>query len=430
MNHGIKVLLLSFCLVTGGGLTSALAVDTGRNHSSKGTRTGDIAEAARLYHTATGMLVSARLLNGREAEQKLKAAIEMLYQSAQMNFAPAQYSLGSCYDQGFGVKPDPAEAVVWWRKAAELGHADAQYNLALCYARGKGVAKDGAAAEYWCRKTVAQGHHGAESLEGEIASVKMADAMDSLRQRAEQGDAAAQFELASRYAEGRNIERDEAQAELWYRRAAASGHAEAKAKIEKVDASRALAELHKRAEKGDAQAQYDLGYHYYREKGHAYEAFSWWKKAAEGGHVDGQINLAWCYETAMGCSKNLEDAKKWYDKAARQGSATAKERLKKLEDAEHLAKLRELASQGGAQAQYDLGYCYFNGQHTDRNYRQAVLWWKKAAEQGHEFAQVNLAWCYETGTGVDANRREARKWYQRAAARGNSDAKKALKDRM
>ena len=54
----------------------------------------------------------------------------------------AQWNLGCCYYEGWGVTRDDAEAVDWFRKAAAKNCAGAQYNLGECYYGGLGVAKD------------------------------------------------------------------------------------------------------------------------------------------------------------------------------------------------------------------------------------------------------------------------------------------------
>jgi hypothetical protein len=50
------------------------------------------------------------------------------------------------------------EVVKKYRKAAEQGHAEAQYRLGLCYREGFGVAKDEIEAVKWCRKAAEQGY--------------------------------------------------------------------------------------------------------------------------------------------------------------------------------------------------------------------------------------------------------------------------------
>ncbi|MDD6910817.1 tetratricopeptide repeat protein, partial [Actinobacillus minor] len=61
---------------------------------------------------------------------------------------------------------------------------------------------------------------------------------------------------------------------------------------------------------------------------------------------------------------------------------------------------KELAEQGDAGAQYNLGLMYDNGYGVNQDYHQAVKWYQKAAEQGVLQAQFNLGFMYEKGDGV------------------------------
>ena len=47
---------------------------------------------------------------------------------------------------------------------------------------------------------------------------------------------------------------------------------------------------------------------------------------------------------------------------------------------------------------------------------------RRAAEQGNAVAQHNLGLCYDYGTGVEKDGREAVKWYRKAAEQGYADA--------
>ena len=55
---------------------------------------------------------------------------------------------------------------------------------------------------------------------------------------------------------------------------------------------------------------------------------------------------------------------------------------------------RKAAEQGFAEAQYNLGVCYYHGLGVEPDYSEAVKWWRQAAEQGHAEAQNNLGDCY------------------------------------
>ncbi len=52
-----------------------------------------------------------------------------------------------------------------------------------------------------------------------------------------------------------------------------------------------------------------------------------------------------------------------------------------------IGDLFNLAEQGDARAQYNLGHCYAKGDGVKQDPAQAVVWWTQAAEQGHVEAQ-------------------------------------------
>ncbi|MDG6450409.1 tetratricopeptide repeat protein, partial [Glaesserella parasuis] len=73
---------------------------------------------------------------------------------------------------------------------------------------------------------------------------------------------------------------------------------------------------------------------------------------------------------------------------------------------------KELAEQGYAVAQFNLGIMYDNGHGVNQDYHQAVKWYQKAAEQGNANAQFNLGNMYYQGRGVNQDYHQAVKWYQ------------------
>lgn len=58
-----------------------------------------------------------------------------------------------------------------------------------------------------------------------------------------------------------------------------------------------------------------------------------------------------------------------------------------------VSEITKAANQGNADAQYQLGLRYFNGNGVRRNYTKAASWFRKAAEQGNTHAQYQLWWC-------------------------------------
>ena len=83
---------------------------------------------------------------------------------------------------------------------------------------------------------------------------------------------------------------------------------------------------------------------------------------------------------------------------------------------------KPLAEQGDADAQFNLGTMYANGQGVPQDYAEAVRWYRKAAEQGHADAQNNLGVMYRNGRGVPQDYAEAVRWYRKAAEQGYAGA--------
>ncbi|KAF8932764.1 hypothetical protein BGZ47_011194 [Haplosporangium gracile] len=189
-------------------------------------------------------------------------------------------------------------------------------------------------------------------------------AIDRVLDKANQGNAEAQVEVARRYGTGQGVPQDFEKALEWYRKA---------------------------AEQGNINAQCCVGFMYERGQGvprDEAKAMSWYFKAALQGNPPAQINIGFMYERAQEYSKAIE----WYHKAA---------------------------IQGFSQAQTNLGFLYEHGQGTDRNYLKAIEWYLKAAEQGATAAQMNLGCLYHYGHGVPQDFAKAMEWYQKAAVQGD-----------
>lgn len=56
--------------------------------------------------------------------------------------------------------------------------------------------------------------------------------------------------------------------------------------------------------------------------------------------------------------------------------------------------IKAMAEQGNAEAQYNLGICYHEGEGVAKDVFEAVKWFRKAAEQGYPTAQSALGWCF------------------------------------
>lgn len=200
----------------------------------------------------------------------------------------------------------------------------------------------------------------------------------------------------------------------------------------KLTAEQALAELTRKAEAGDAQAQYELGRRYAEGEGvskDAAKAMEWWNRAAEQGNADAQHRLGVAYHLGEGVKQDLIKAIAWTRKAAEQGNSKAQRNLGiSYMLGEGMAKdntlalewMRKAAEQGNANAQHTLGWMYERGEGVPKDVTKAVEWYRKAADQGNADAQVYLGVMYERGDGVPKDAVKAVEWYRKAAEQGNA----------
>ena len=97
------------------------------------------------------------------------------------------------------------------------------------------------------------------------------------------------------------------------------------------------------------------------------------------------------------------------------------------EDDASMERLRALAYQGNAVAQFALGLLYNDGSGVPQDYAEALKWYRKAAEQGHADAQAMLGFVYDDGLGVPQDYVQAHKWYNIAASRFSTSEKEKRK---
>jgi hypothetical protein len=90
------------------------------------------------------------------------------------------------------------------------------------------------------------------------------------------------------------------------------------------------------------------------------------------------------------------------------------------------AEVRRLADQGDADAQWQLGVLYHDGEGVPKDDTQAVQWFQRAAEQGYVRAQSTLGAYYWAGRGVPQDFSKAYFWSQLALAQGDEISKSRL----
>jgi len=141
------------------------------------------------------------------------------------------------------------------------------------------------------------------------------------KEKAERGDAHAQWFLGGCYASGEKVKEDKSQAAIWYRKAAEQGH---------------------------AFAQYDLGVCYVNGIG-IYEndkaGAEWFLKAAQQGHGEAQLQLGMLLEVGKGVPQDYKLAYCWLSLAAaqdRKGAVEERDRVRLQMTSEQIAAAQEL----------------------------------------------------------------------------------------
>ncbi len=199
-----------------------------------------------------------------------------------------------------------------------------------------------------------------------------ATAAQEWRPIAERGDANAEFNLGLLYASGEGVPRDYTQAADWYRKA---------------------------AEQGVPAAEYNLGILYTQGQGiqrNRAEAARWFKKAADAGIPEAAAALGDLYSSGDGLPKDLAQAGKWYGVAAEKGIPSAQFGLGLLDD-------------------------------LQQDYPAAIDWYRKAAEAGYAPAMTNLGVLYYNAQGEARDLIEAYAWLERAKEHGDARAAELLK---
>ena len=168
--------------------------------------------------------------------------------------------------------------------------------------------------------------------------------------------------------------------------------------------------------------------------GESESAFAAIQERAERGNADAQFQLALLYADGDGCSQNYSSARQWFAAAADQGLAAAQWKLGKSFASgeggpQSYAQARywyELAGQQGlAQAQNDLANLYSIGLGGPQHHAEARAWFLKAAHQGIANSQYNLGVMYFSGQGGSQDYGLAFAWLSAAATQGREDASTA-----
>lgn len=181
----------------------------------------------------------------------------------------------------------------------------------------------------------------------------------SMRLAAAKGDPSAEFEVASRLAEGKGTDQNLKEAARWYQRAAAQGFVQAQYRLAtlyerglgvKADLARAKSWYQRAAEQGNVKSMHNLAVLAAGRSGGAPDYASaavWFTQAANHGLADSQYNLGVLTESGLGVEKDRVQAAMWFILAAQGGDKEAIRRRDQMKSkldkgewsaADHLAR--------------------------------------------------------------------------------------------
>jgi TPR repeat protein len=263
----------------------------------------------------------------------------------------AMFYLADCYGSGkLGLAPDPKEAFSLYQSAAKAGHAASAYRTAVCCEMGHeengGTKRDLPKAVQWYRRAAALGDTAAMYkmgiilLKGLLGQQRnLGEAINMLKRAADRADADnphALHELALLYEAqtgNERIIRDEAYAAQLFMQAAELGYKFSQFRLGQayeygllgypIDARASIAWYTRAAAQEEHQSELALsGWYLTGSQGileqSDTEAYLWARKAAcaEPPLPKALFAMGYFTEVGIGCPRSLEEAKRWYGRAA------------------------------------------------------------------------------------------------------------------
>lgn len=241
-----------------------------------------------------------------------KEAYNLYHSAAKSGHAQAAYRVAVCceigHEEGGGTKRDPFKAVQWYKRAASLGDPPAMYKMGMIMLKGLlGQTKNPREGVTWLKRAAekadVENPHALHELALMYANASPNDivvrdeeyAKQLFCQAGELGYKFSQFRLAAAYEYGlMGCPVDPRQSIIWYTHAAAQGEHQSEL---------ALSGWYLTGSEGILQ-QSDT------------EAYLWARKAATAGLAKAEYAMGYFTEVGIGVTANLDDAKRWYWRAA------------------------------------------------------------------------------------------------------------------
>jgi TPR repeat protein len=241
-----------------------------------------------------------------------KEAFNLYTSAAKAGHAQAAYRVAVCCEmgteEGGGTRRDPLKAMHWYKRAASMGDTPAMYKFGIILLKGLlGQPRNPREALSWLKRAAERADKDNPHALHELGLLyEHASPSDSIvkdenyslqlfTQAAELGYKFSQFRLGSAYEHGMlGCPIDPRQSIAWYTRAAAQ---------EEHQSELSLSGWYLTGSEGIIQ-QSDT------------EAYLWARKAASSRLAKAEYAMGYFTEVGIGCTANLDEAKKWYWRAA------------------------------------------------------------------------------------------------------------------
>lgn len=387
-------------------------------------------------------------------EGDYEQAFKMLFELAQTGDVTAMSWIGYLYEQGLGVDRDVVAATGWFKKAAEQGDGySMSYLSKISY-------KDEKFEEsiYWAEQARDIGYLDAEVCEtigkmyflGDDIDQDYDEAKEWLTLAAERGRPEAIHRLGEIYQiHSENVPDHDQLAIEWYERGVALGDAACKyhlADYLQRDPNATIGMLtrsydlfHEAIDAGNANAMLRYGtlllQGYMGKTEHPEEVTEEVKEvfalfeASDIATPDRIASIGDAWKNALPEVANLEEASRYYEMAAEQGSTYALEQLAQLasksEDYETAYAYLIKAEQNGSESSYVydmLGWLYASGHvGSEPDYDLAAQYYERSVELGSGYALYQIGTMYLQGQHYEADEEMAQEYYRLAEEAGYTE---------
>ncbi|GAA5968397.1 hypothetical protein JCM11641_007624 [Rhodosporidiobolus odoratus] len=277
-------------------------------------------------------------------------AYNLYVQASKQNHSAATYRTAVCNELGAGTRRDHARAVLFYRKASALGDTAGMYKLGMILLHGLlGQQRNPKEALAWLKRAASQADEDNPHALHELGLLyEKPPALVSSTTASLGAKAAAQLQQQHLQAGGPPptiVPFDPIQARDFFTQAAQFGYPPSQFKLGccyefgtltcPVEPRRSIAWYTRAAERGDSQAELALsGWYLTGSEGvlkqSDSEAYLWARRAANKGLAKAEYAVGYYSEVGIGVKADLEEAKRWYMRAAAQGNKRAMQRLTEL----------------------------------------------------------------------------------------------------